>query len=132
MYNKLGKITKDKSTGITLIALIITIIVLLILAAITISLVLGDNGLFTRAQEASFKTKMSQIAEEWDLSKLDMEAMGKDTNIYAGEVLKKIIVDEELEIQESDVQNVRALIKLVGNTEEKYVILHEGELYYVS
>ena len=38
--------------GITLVALIITIIVLLILAGVTISLVLGDNGILNHAQDA--------------------------------------------------------------------------------
>lgn len=37
--------------GITLVALVITIIVLLILAGVTISLTLGENGLITRAQQ---------------------------------------------------------------------------------
>lgn len=38
--------------GITLVALVITIIVLLILAGVTLSLTLGDNGLLKRSQEA--------------------------------------------------------------------------------
>ncbi len=38
--------------GITLVALIITIIVLLILAGVTISLVLGDNSILNHAQDA--------------------------------------------------------------------------------
>jgi len=38
--------------GITLVALVITIIVLLILAGVTISLTLGDNGLLNRAEQA--------------------------------------------------------------------------------
>lgn len=38
--------------GITLVALVITIIVLLILAGVTIALTLGDNGLLQRTQEA--------------------------------------------------------------------------------
>ena len=38
--------------GITLVALIITIIVLLILAGVTISLVLGDNGILNHAEDA--------------------------------------------------------------------------------
>ncbi len=37
--------------GITLVALIITIIVLLILAGITISLIIGNNGILNRAKE---------------------------------------------------------------------------------
>lgn len=38
--------------GITLVALVVTIIVLIILAGISISLVLGDNGIITKAKEA--------------------------------------------------------------------------------
>ena len=42
-----------KEAGITLVALVVTIIVLLILAGVTISLALGDNGIIGKAQEAS-------------------------------------------------------------------------------
>ena len=44
---------KKKKKGITLVALVITIIVLLILAGISISLALGNNGIITNAQKAS-------------------------------------------------------------------------------
>ena len=43
---------KEKQSGITLIALVVTIIVLLILAGIAISLTIGDNGIFKRAEQA--------------------------------------------------------------------------------
>lgn len=39
--------------GITLVALVVTIIVLIILAGVSIALVLGDNGIITKAKEAS-------------------------------------------------------------------------------
>ena len=42
-----------QQAGITLVALVVTIIVLLILAGVTISLALGDNGIIGKAQEAS-------------------------------------------------------------------------------
>ena len=42
--------------GITLIALVITIIVLLILAGVAINALFGDNGLITKAQLSSFET----------------------------------------------------------------------------
>ena len=42
--------------GITLIALVITIIVLLILAGVTIAALSGDNGILTKAKEAKQKT----------------------------------------------------------------------------
>ena len=49
--------------GITLVALVITIIVLLILAGVSISLVVGDNGVLTQASTASEKTAVSQAKE---------------------------------------------------------------------
>ena len=49
--------------GITLIALVITIIVLLILAGITIAMLTGDNGLLTKSNEAKI-TDMEAAATE--------------------------------------------------------------------
>ena len=43
---------KAKNRGITLIALIITIIILLILAGVTINLTIGENGIFKAAKNA--------------------------------------------------------------------------------
>ncbi|MGN1269989.1 MAG: Tfp pilus assembly protein FimT/FimU, partial [Clostridia bacterium] len=48
---------KQNSKGITLIALVVTIVVLLILAGITITAIFGDNGLIIRAKIADQKTK---------------------------------------------------------------------------
>lgn len=42
-----------KEGGITLVALVVTIIVLLILAGVAISLTISNNGIFTRAQNAT-------------------------------------------------------------------------------
>ena len=50
--------------GITLIALVITVIVLLILAAVSIATLTGDNGILTKAQTASEKTKEASVKEE--------------------------------------------------------------------
>ena len=47
-----------------MVALVVTIVVLLILAGISINLVLGDNGIVKKAQEASTKTKLSSVEEE--------------------------------------------------------------------
>ena len=51
---------KDKK-GITLVALVVTIVVLLILAGVSINLILGDNGIVKKAQEAREKTEDSCI-----------------------------------------------------------------------
>ena len=50
--------------GITLIALVVTIIVLLILAAVTINLVLGQNGIIGKANEAKNKTAEATAQEQ--------------------------------------------------------------------
>ena len=60
--------------GITLIALVITIIVLLILAGVTIAMVVGDNGILTRSREAKDTTNIKKIQEEADLEAADLVA----------------------------------------------------------
>ena len=45
-----------RQSGITLVALVVTIVVLLILAGITIMYTMGDNSIFKKAQEAKEKT----------------------------------------------------------------------------
>lgn len=50
--------------GITLIALVITIIVLLILAGVTIATLTGENGILTRAQDAKTKTEEAENIEK--------------------------------------------------------------------
>lgn len=52
-----------KEKGITLIALVITIIVLLILAGITIATLTGQNGILTRAAESKKNTEKAQVEE---------------------------------------------------------------------
>ena len=64
--NKEMKNTK----GITLIALVVSIIVLLILAGITIAALSGDNGILTRAKEAKQKTEQAQKEEEENLQEI--------------------------------------------------------------
>ena len=50
--------------GITLIALVVTIIILLILAGVTLNIALSDGGLFSKTQEAAEKYKQAQSDEE--------------------------------------------------------------------
>ena len=51
----LAGIGKKPSAGITLIALIVTIIVMLILVGVTVNLTLGENGIFKHAGSAKEK-----------------------------------------------------------------------------
>lgn len=74
MNLKFEKMTQKKNMqekGITLISLVLTIILLLILATVTINLAIGHNGIFSRAQEAKTKYEKESLLEEMRLAMLD-------------------------------------------------------------
>lgn len=58
--------------GITLIALVVTIVVLLILAGVTITYALGNGGLFTSAQKAELNTELGNLRDYASLTKMDI------------------------------------------------------------
>ena len=65
---KLKEELKYDKKGITLISLVVTIIVLLILAGVTIATLTGNNGILTRASEAKEKTEEAQEKEGLELA----------------------------------------------------------------
>ena len=69
-----------KMNGITLIALVITIIVLLILAGVSIAMLTGDNGILTQAQRAKTQTEQAQADEKNILANYESYL-----NSYSGE-----------------------------------------------
>ena len=62
-----------QNSAITLIALIITIIVLLILAGVTLNMVMGENGIFGKANNAKDKTEVAQYEEELRMCVLELQ-----------------------------------------------------------
>ena len=68
--------TLRRNKGITLIALVVTIIVLLILAGISIAMLTGQNGILNRAAEAKEKTGTTQTEETVKLSVTDALTQG--------------------------------------------------------
>ena len=58
----------NKEKGITLIALVITIIVLLILAGVSIAMLMGQNGILTQAQRAKISTEQANAKEKLELA----------------------------------------------------------------
>ena len=64
----------QKKNGITLIALVITIVILIILAGVLINLTLGDNGLFTRTKLAKQKYEYAAAKEIVDVKLVDIQA----------------------------------------------------------
>ena len=67
------KKTSTREKGITLIALIVTIIVLLILAGVTINLAVNNQGIFNKAKTATRAYKNASEEEEASLALLENE-----------------------------------------------------------
>ena len=66
-----------KEKGITLIALVITIIVLLILSGISIAMLTGQNGILNRAEKANSETKKTEIIERAKLDILEKQLLNE-------------------------------------------------------
>ena len=65
-----------ENKGITLVALVITIIVLLILAGIALSLVIGENGLIAKSKQGTDKYKEKAGAESQQMEEFEEEMSG--------------------------------------------------------
>ena len=94
-----------KNIGITLISLVVTIVVLIILAGVSINMLVGDNGIITLAQKAKEKTIYAGQEEQEQLNQLYLEIgesgiddSGKKDEII--ELLQKQV--EELQQQIDD------------------------------
>ena len=73
--------------GITLIALVVTIVVLLILAGVSISMLTGENGIITQASKAK---EGSEIGNEEEIVKLAVsDAKSKSYAQSEGKITKK-------------------------------------------
>ena len=86
-----------KEKGITLIALIVTIITMIIIAGVIISAVTGGNGILSRAKEAANKYNNKSANEEMDLYLLGIEAEGSVTGDRLADYLKNNIGNDGLE-----------------------------------
>ena len=97
-----------RNKGITLIALVITIIVLLILAGITIAALSGENGILTRAKEARDKAEIAVIEEQIELAKMS----SLDDN---GEIVK-----QTLKIELGKIDGIDNIIDKVNGVQVEY------------
>lgn len=69
-----------ENKGVTLVALVITIIVLLILAGVTLSMVMGDSGIFTKANKASEETNLASARDAVRLALLEVTTNNYNDN----------------------------------------------------
>ena len=86
------KKVKKNIKGITLIALVVTIIVLLILAGVALNLTIGQNGIFSRAQETVVLHENASVYEQLQFVVADYQ-MDDIENNKETEILTKLISD---------------------------------------
>ncbi len=72
-FEKITKKQKLQEQGITLIALVVTIIILLILAGVTLNIALSDNGLFSKTKKATEDYKEVQSEEEESIRQISTQ-----------------------------------------------------------
>ena len=103
--------------GITLVALVVTIVVLLILAGVSINLVLGENGLITKAQEAKRKSHEESIKEQVDMA-LASYQLEKAKN---GEISS--LEDNKIENLEIIEENPSEDVKFIAKADDRIIIM---------
>ena len=118
-----------KERGITLIALVITIIVLLILAGISISMLTGQNGILNRAQEAKEKTEDAVLEEKIKL--LTAETL---INEYTRQEEEKTAQELQNELNNQG-ENVLVIqwdkyIIFDLNKSKEYRVMNDGSIEY--
>ena len=116
-----------KNRGITLIALVVTIIVLLILAGISISMLTGQNGILNRAAEAKEKTEASQQDEEEKLQ-------GYESIIeqYTGKIPEGLKVGEKVTYSPSGTYNWQAKYCSTAQTDDVTLSSASGESFNLT
>ena len=122
MKQKFKKMAKERR-GVTLIALVITIIVLLILAGVTIAMLTGENGIISKAMQAKTKTEDSKETEEAGLKKIENYINGKSAE--AG------VVIQDLKSIKSDGTEGEVIGEKVSDGAEGIVPVPNG-FYYVG
>ena len=98
--------------GITLVALVVTIVVLLILAGVSLNLVLGNEGILTRSKESKTKTEIAEVKEkaQLDITEIQMLNGGKITYSELKTTLEKYGTVE----YESDGKTIKGIKTTAG------------------
>ena len=109
-----------RNKGITLIALVITIIILIILASVSINLLFGQSGIITRAKEASEMQEIAKIREQVQLDILSKQAerLEKEEQITQGDI-------EQILIKYGTINYEGTTIKSITTAKGSYEILYK-------
>ena len=122
-------VLKEKS-GITLIALVITIIVLLILAGVSIAMLTGDNGILTQATEAKEKNTIGGEKEQISLALQSLRMKKQSENVT--DEITVLELDEQLKADGAknvEVDNVNGYLRVkYGDSKNEYTVDQSGNI----
>ena len=110
--------------GITLIALVVTIVVLLILAGTSIAMLTGDNGIITRAQQSSYANTEGEVIDRMQLafSTVSTEVRVKTATEINYDATTPTNIDAFVKLIEDDLANTTNY-----NVEKGTKTVNEGE-----
>lgn len=115
-----------KNTGVTMVSLVVTIIVLIILAGISISTLIGDNGVIKKAQQARENIELAQIDEQTSLNQLYEEMQQEQIYEEDAESNKKDEMIKSLQEQMEELKRKLSVYKLGEGDYIKYDTEIEG------
>ena len=116
--------------GITLIALIITVIVLIILASVTINMVVGDNGIITKTKYAKEQTIIGEEKEIINLSYATCKTEDYLKDIVSAEDLQKEIEKYKKNVNVSMIDN--DLLIFFKDTKHEYMVNQNGQISEIT
>ena len=122
------KLNLKERKGITLIALVITIIVLLILAGVSIAMLTGQNGILTQAQNAKATTEKAEVKE-----RAQTDIVGVQTETESTEISKtalKRILDKYFDNVPNDIKSDTEITAKAeyGGAKMKVSDIYSGEI----
>ena len=122
-----SEIERSSQKGITLIALIVTIIVLLILAGVSLNFAIGENGILGKADKTKIMSEFSKYKEEMTLYQMQKTTENIDylpESLTAGQTALSYNTKPE-----SETGNIKTVIPQLSQKYEKQFEIIKGELY---
>ena len=118
---------KIKEQGITLIALVVTIVVLLILAGVSISMLTGENGIVTQAQRAKEDSRGGEVKERVEMAANENRTIeytngNPEEKTTKQEMIEELVGENKLTDEEVETLKTTNLIT-IGNIEIDFGIL---------
>ena len=133
----------EKQKGITLIALVITIIVLLILAGVSIAMLTGDNGILMQASDSKIETAVGTVKEQLKLLQGEKIIQGEKVTpeilLAEGKVRRTVQLGENdkyymcYALKENSIEGMQGLGKgILTNLKDVFLIDDELNVKYIA